>query len=324
MRDYRRLVFLLLIMAVVAIATGGVAIGVLYQTTVEEDRRRLAEMALSQARLLESMARFQEEYSTYPNGPEAGVIAQLKQAHKAFESLGQTGEFTLGRRDGDQIVFVLNQRHSDLGQPQPIALKSQLAEPMRRAVSGLSGTMIGIDYRGVEVLAAYEPVAVLDLGIVAKIDMSEIRASYVEAAGLVAAVAVVLIAAGTLVFFAVSDSIIRGIQEGETRFRELFNSMSSGAAVYEVPEDGGRFTYKDLNRAGERIDKVSRGDLLGRDLNEIFPRAKSLGFLNVLQRVLANREAGTVPLFASQTRSGIEVAGELRLQTAERRGGRAL
>lgn len=285
MRDYRRLVSLLLIMAVVAIATGGVAIGVLYNTAVAEDRRRLTEMVLSQARLLEAMARFQEEYSIYPNGPEAGVIAQLKQAHKAFESLGQTGEFTLARRDGDRIAFVLNQRHSNLGQAQPIAFESQLAEPMRRAVSGQSGTMIGLDYRGVEVLAAYEPVAVLDLGIVAKIDMSEIRASFVEAAGLVAGIAVVLIAVGTFAFFAVSDPIIRGIQEGETRFRELFNSMSSGAAVYEAPEDGGGFTYKDLNRAGERIDKVSRGDLLGRELNEIFPRAKSVGFLDVLQRV---------------------------------------
>lgn len=285
MRDYRRLVFLLLIMAVVAIAIGSVAIGVLYYTALAEDRRRLAEMAISQARLLEEMARFQENYSTYPGGPEAGVIAQVTQAHQAYRGLGQTSEFTLARRDGDRIEFVLSHRHSDFDHPGPIAFDSKLAEPMRRAVSGQSGTVIGLDYRGVEVLAAYEPVAVLDLGIVAKIDMSEIRAPFIRATGLVAGIAVVLIALGTFVFFAVSDPIIGRIQLGDARFRELFESMSSGAAVYEVFDDGKRFVYKDLNRAGERMDNVSREDLLGRDLTEIFPRSRHMGFLEVLQRV---------------------------------------
>ncbi|MCA9467554.1 MAG: hypothetical protein KC643_19205, partial [Nitrospira sp.] len=95
---------------------------------------------------------------------------------------GQTGEITLGRREGDQIVWILPHRHLDLDHPQPIPFTGHLAEPMRLALSGKSGTIVGLDYRGVTVLAAYEPVQTLDLGLVSKIDLQEIRQPYIQAA----------------------------------------------------------------------------------------------------------------------------------------------
>jgi hypothetical protein len=77
-------------------------------------------------------------------------------------------EFTLAERRGDSIIFLLRHRHGDLKQPKPVDFDSNLAEPMRRALSGGSGTLIGVDYRGELVLAAYEPVSELNLGIVSK------------------------------------------------------------------------------------------------------------------------------------------------------------
>lgn len=72
----------------------------------------------------------------------------------------------------------------------------------------------------------------------------------------------------------------------ETRFRELFNNMSSGVAVYEAKNlEASDFVFVDFNRAAERINKIRKDQVIGRSLLEIFPGAKEFGFLALLQRV---------------------------------------
>jgi PAS domain S-box-containing protein len=73
--------------------------------------------------------------------------------------------------------------------------------------------------------------------------------------------------------------------ENELKFRELFDNMSSGVAIYEANEDGNDFFFKNLNRAGERIDDLKRQDVIGKSLFEIFPAIKEFGLFDVLQRV---------------------------------------
>jgi hypothetical protein len=65
--------------------------------------------------------------------------------------------------------------------------------------------MVGVDYRGERVLAAYESVTELHWGIVAKIDVGEIRTTFVRAAILAAGVAWVLILCGVVRFPRISN-----------------------------------------------------------------------------------------------------------------------
>ena len=72
----------------------------------------------------------------------------------------------------------------------------------------------------------------------------------------------------------------------ETRFRELFNNMSSGVAVYEAKDLGpSDFIFVDFNRTAERIEKIRKDQVIGRALLDVFPGAKEFGFFAVLQRV---------------------------------------
>jgi len=72
----------------------------------------------------------------------------------------------------------------------------------------------------------------------------------------------------------------------ETRFRELFNHMSSGVAVYEaINVEASDFVFIDFNQAAERIEKIRKEQVIGRSLLEVFPGVKDFGLLSVLQRV---------------------------------------
>ncbi len=188
MNERRRLLVLVLIMGCVALTTMGLSIWVLYQAAFDEERVRLTELVQSQARLIEAVARFDAIYSQpdHPGGASAATLSQVVEANKKYQGFGESGEFALARREEDSIVFLLEHReqlddHAERHRPPAVPFDSDIAEPMRRALSGQSGTIIGRDYRGVMVLAAYEPVAVLNLGIVAKIDLAEVRAPFIRA-----------------------------------------------------------------------------------------------------------------------------------------------
>ena len=75
------------------------------------------------------------------------------------------------------------------------------------------------------------------------------------------------------------------LRESEGRFRELFDNMRSGVAVYEAIDQGKDFIFKNLNKAGEQIDCIKREDIIGKRVTEVFPGVKEFGLFALLQRV---------------------------------------
>jgi signal transduction histidine kinase len=216
----RILLFSVGIMAVVSLSTAAVAIYILYQATLAVHGDRLNEMVQSGARLIEAIAHFDAEHSAddVPGGATQATLKQLADAHQGFKGFGETGEFVLGRREGEAVVWLLGRRHGEAGIPGPTPFDSGLAEPMVRAVRRETGTMVGRDYRGVEVLAAYEWIRGVDWGLVAKIDMAEIQRPLVRAGSMVAGVALVAIAIGVGFIFRITSPLIQRI---EARTQEL-------------------------------------------------------------------------------------------------------
>jgi len=133
---------LVAILAAITIFVTAVSIFSLYRTSLAGQRERLVESAQSQARLMEAMARFDAFHAAHDldRSPFEASISQIVDAHENFEGFGQSGEFTLARKEGDQIVFLLSHRHADMDDLKPVALAEKNAEPMRRALRGESGS----------------------------------------------------------------------------------------------------------------------------------------------------------------------------------------
>ncbi len=86
------------------------------------------------------------------------------------------------------------------------------------------------------------------------------------------------------------------IATNEERFRELFESMSSGVAVYKATDDGRDFIFTNFNRAAEKIECVKRKDIIGHKVTEIFPGVEDFGILAVFQRVYKTGKAENHPV----------------------------
>jgi diguanylate cyclase (GGDEF)-like protein/PAS domain S-box-containing protein len=121
-----------------------------------------------------------------------------------------------------------------MDKPQTIPFDATLAEPMRRALQNKSGTVIGLDYRGALVLAAYEPVAYMGWGIVAKIDMWEIRIPFMKAAMFSALAAVLIIMLGSWLVLRLTATITRELRENKIHQDNLFKLSPIGMALCDI------------------------------------------------------------------------------------------
>lgn len=286
---YRRIAHMAIIMTVVAVFTGGGAIAVLYYHTLADQRSYLTEIVQGQARLLEAIAEFQQETETDAALSLKAITQIIENANVHQSNRHRTGEFALARKDGGEILFLFTPRQASENPDLRLPWDGRRAEPMRRALLGQSGTMMGLDYRGVRVLAAHEPVRNLELGVVAKIDLVEVWAPFLRAGWTVSGVAFIIITAGTILFFRAGHPMVHQIQENEARLRSLVGALpdvvlvlSDEGRYLEVVTSQGHLLYREANK------------LLGKRLHDIFPADQADVFLALVRESIASGELKTL------------------------------
>ena len=198
-----RFLYFVLIMITISTVITGTAVSLLYAPSYESAKSYLLEMVKAQTNLMETMSDYDAK-AHFDAG--AGAVSHVVEAFKNQDGFGSTGEFVLGQRIKDDIVFLSPPRHLDQA-IKPIHITSLEAKPMQQALMGRSGVLVGLDYRAVEVLAAYQAVEQLNLGLVAKIDRSELRSPFIQASLLSFGAALIVIVFGALI-------LVRGKDKG--------------------------------------------------------------------------------------------------------------
>ena len=233
----RRFALLAALMVTTSVGAILVMAAMLYRQNMQNQREHLRTMAQSQARMIEAVARHDARVLGEDEPAAATTLSQIVDAHRQYPGWQETGEFTLARREGDAIIFVLRHRHGVEHLPAPVPVDAELAEPMRRALRGESGTVVGLDYRGEEVLAAHEWISVLNLGIVAKVDVAEIRAPFVRAGLAGGSIVLLLLVLSLGVFFKVGGPIVRRLEaHAESLQNEVLERTEVEASLQETIE----------------------------------------------------------------------------------------
>lgn len=295
-------------MAFTSLSVGAVSIATLYQTAIDQHRLRLIEIVQSQARLIESIASF----NAFRNGSDISndwqdiTLSQVQNAHSQFEGFGETGEYAMARLSGDNIEFVLTHSHDNFETGRIIPYQGEWAEPMRKALNGESGTTIGLDYRGHTVLSAFEPIDVLDLGLTAKIDLSEIREPFIRTGLIALAIGLVIIVISSRLFIKIAQPINQQIEQQAETFRTLAETASEGIILINTK---GIIQY--LNPAAEAMFGYPHGDLIDQSVNRLMSRSLRNhhdGFINNYLETGFKKIIGSGRQLVGQRKNGSQFA----------------
>ena len=266
---------LIIILTVIVFFVESLTIFGLYNAAFEQQRSQLIATTQSQAKLIESVARFDERFSAndVEGGSAAATMKQIQDAHLNNHGFGKSGEFLFGKIENNNIIFLLPRRFKGAdeknGQIKFLDVGGSFAEPIQLALEGKSGAIVANDYRGEQVLAAYAPVRILNYGVVTKIDMKEIREPFIYIAIISVLVSIVLIAVGAIMFFRITNPMVKRIEGSAMRLNEAQRLAKVGS--WELDLESGELIWSDEIFNIFEIDKHKFSASYDAFLNAIHP-----------------------------------------------------
>jgi PAS domain S-box-containing protein len=142
---------------------------------------------------------------------------------QSWPTPSKSAETLLFRKEGDEIVYLNELRHvrnSELKLKRPVASKEL---PAAMALRGITGTIDGIDYRNVHVVAAMNKIPGTSWYMVAKMDRDEILSELTSRAKMIAIILIlIIVTSGSFLGFIIRNQRVEFYREKyETELERL-------------------------------------------------------------------------------------------------------
>lgn len=84
------------------------------------------------------------------------------------------------------------------------------------------------------------------------------------------------------------------VRESEYKYKELFNNMTSGVAVYELQDFGSRYVIVDVNTSAAKMLHRKREDVINKPLNTVLKNSVQYGLMDTVKRVQESGEPASM------------------------------
>ncbi len=281
-------------------------IAILYRAAIAAEIDRMAELARSQARLIESVARFDSIHSVadHPEGATMATLGQVAEGHAAWLRRDSSLDILVAwKRPEGQMALVHQGQVLAVGHRDIPNTVSKTALDL--SLLGKQGGLLTAQMDGREVIAGYDFIPVLQFGIVLQVPLSKLQRPFVQAVAYSAGVAIFIALMGAIVFRRASlplvEQLRRELRERRAAEAELARHQAGleGVIVDRTIQ---------LERAQDDLVKAEKLATLGRILATVSHELRNpLGTLRNSLFSLSQRtqghELGLEPILARAQRS---------------------
>lgn len=82
----------------------------------------------------------------------------------------------------------------------------------------------------------------------------------------------------------------------EKTYIDFFNSLLDCVAIYKAIDGGENFIFEDFNPSAQKLENISREELLGKKITDVFPAVIEFGIFDAIKKVYTTGEAINFPL----------------------------
>ena len=234
MGNNERIIRLGIITIICVICSLAVMLTILYKSAIETEKINLLKMVEMQSSLIRSVARHDAVYAqnNFNFDPVVETFSQISTAMKDNPGFGKTGEILIGIKNNNEITLLMSQQGAS-PLSNPISLKSKIAEPMRLALSGSTGIITALDYKGSVVIAAYAPLPELKAGLVIKIDKKEVVEPFIRAGFIALLASFPIVVIGVLIFNKVGLPLIDQLEKNISDLKETRQALNQALRAAE-------------------------------------------------------------------------------------------